>query len=245
MASKDRWQKAQEAERGFWQRTADNVAGNNKPGLSWYDWRAKNLQDLVSKALGESRADFAGSSALEIGSGPVGLVAFLDARERYAIDPLCDFYSSQPHLIEFRNPQVTYTPSRGESLEFDDSYFDLVAMENVIDHVEKADVVMQEINRVLKPDGVFFFTVNLHPGWGAFLHEIISAVGLDQPHPHTFSLTKVRQFVDRHGFEIKLEKWEDYREMRRQDFKSNRTKDKLKAISGLSEFLYTAVLTKK
>ncbi len=245
MASKDRWEKAQEAERSYWQRASKTVAEREGPGLSWYDWRAKNLCNLVGKGLGPERADFRDAAALEIGSGPVGLVAFLDARERYAIDPLCEFYATQPKLIEHRNPDVIYQPSRGESLAFDDHYFDLVVMENVIDHVEKADDVMREIHRVMKPDGVFFFTVNLHPPWGAFWHVIISAIGLDQPHPHTFSLKSVRQFLDKHGFAIKHEQWENYRENKRRDFKSARTKDKLKAISGQTEFLYTAVVVKK
>jgi len=245
MASKDRWEKAQEAERSYWQQASQNVAEQKRAGLSWYDWRAKNLQGLVSKALGADRSDFSNAAALEIGSGPVGLVAFLNARERYAIDPLCDFYSSQPHLIEHRNPDVVYQPSRGESLDFEDHHFDLIVMENVIDHVEKADDVMREINRVLKPDGVFFFTVNLHPAWGAFWHVIISAIGLDQPHPHTFSLKSIREFLDKHGFKIMHEQWEDYKENKRKDFASSRTKDKLKAISGLTEFLFTAVLIKK
>lgn len=244
MATEKRWQEAQTHEKAFWEQAAAKIQ-SGASGLSWYKWRAENLMNMMAKAFPNDTPSFSNSRVLEIGCGAVGAVAFLDARERVAIDPLNDYYASRPELAEHRNSEVEYRKARGEQLEFADQSFDLVIMENVIDHVEKADAVMQEINRVLKPGAYFFMTVNLHPAWGAMLHNFVSAIGIDRRHPHTFTLDRVRKFLDTHGFEIKHEEWQNYGECRRADWKSRVTRDKLKAVSGLSEFLFTSVNVKK
>jgi len=51
----------------------------------------------------------------------------------------------------------------GESIPYDDDSFDVVFSDNVLEHLEEPERVFQEINRVLKPGGVFLFkTPNKH-----------------------------------------------------------------------------------
>lgn len=245
MTSHDRWKLAQQHEQQYWERAADRMKQQGKEDLSWYKWRAGNLKNLVSLAFPDRPVSLEEAVVVEVGSGPVGVVAFLEGRERYAVDPLCDYYSTRPELIEYRSPEVKYSPTRGESLDFSDKSVDLVIMENVIDHVENADQVMQQIHRILKPNAIFFFTVNLHPRWGAMLHRLVSAARIDKCHPHTFTLGRIRTFLNRHGFAIAHEQWQDYATCRREDLRSPSLKDKLKGLSGLSEYLYTAVLQRR
>lgn len=72
--------------------------------------------------------------ALEIGSGPIGIVNFLEWGERYAIDPLEHFYRQRQSLIKLRKAGSTYLPGMGEHLPFGDASFSLVIIDNVIDH---------------------------------------------------------------------------------------------------------------
>jgi len=95
-----------------------------------------------------------------------------------------------------------------------------------------------------KPGAVLYLTVNLHPGWGAFLHKIVSELRIDKGHPHTFTLSSIRTFLQRHRFNLVFEDWEDYKECRKNDLKSGSRKDKIKGISGLSEFLFSSISEK-
>ena len=241
MATESIWKQAQEFEQAHWEAVANRIRTENSDGLEWYQWRADNLLSIVKKAFGDSAPDFSDSSVLEVGSGPVGLVSGLKASRRVALDPLMDFFNTQKELTQYRDNQVEYVSSPGETLPFEDQSFDMVVIENVIDHVKNASGVMDEIYRVLRPNGILYLTVNCHPLWGFVLHEVVSAIRIDKGHPHTFTLSKIRRFLSGLGYKLQYEEWENYWQCRRNDWKSNSTKGKLKAISGLSEFLYTSV----
>jgi len=241
MVSRSRWTHAQEYEQSFWRNQAERIAQGEEGDLSWYNWRANRLRELLDGCVPDGSADGVLGSVLEVGSGPVGIVSFLGAREAVAVDPLSDFYGSQPALIAHRNPAVTFLRGGGEELPFPDARFDLVILDNVIDHVQDADGVMAEITRVLQPRGHLYFTVNLHPLWGYGLHRVLSRLYVDRGHPHTFSLPKVRRFLSVRGFRILHEQWEDYRENRKKDWAAPDRKSQIKAIAGLTEYLYTAI----
>ncbi|WP_454824717.1 class I SAM-dependent methyltransferase [Paraburkholderia xenovorans] len=51
-----------------------------------------------------------------------------------------------------------------ENLTFADNTFDIFITQDVLEHVFKPDVAMQEIMRVLRPDGAHVFTVPKHKG---------------------------------------------------------------------------------
>jgi len=241
MADSSRWKQAQSYEKAFWENTANRIEKANGPQLSFYGWRAENLANNLKKALRDKAPAIKDMSVLEVGSGPVGLVSALDAKECAAIDPLCDYFSSQPSLVKHRGEHVDYIQSKGETIPFDDAHFDMVVIENVIDHTQNIDTVMREIRRVLKPEAILYLTVNLHPTWGYYLHEFVSKLRIDKGHPHTFTIDRIRKFLLGHRFDVRYDEWEDYKECRSKDRKSNFTKDRLKALSGLSEFLYTSV----
>jgi len=243
MVTKQRWKEAQSYEKSFWANAAKNIDSGG-PDLSWYDWKAKNCMEKLSTAFPDEPLNISESKVLEVGSGPVGIVAYLEAETKKAIDPLADFYGSQNSLSEHRDNTVEYIQGQAEELPFDNDYFDLLVIDNVIDHVHNADQVMTEIHRVLKPESVLYFTVNLHPPFGAFKHEILSKLKIDKGHPHTFTIKKIQNFLASHGFSIKYEEWEDYEKCRQDDLNSDSRKARIKGFTGLSEFLYTSVCLK-
>jgi hypothetical protein len=126
-----RWQKAQEYERGFWQRLGQKIETGVTGQLDWCRWRAARLEELLATVPTPASP---ARRVLEIGSGPIGIINFLDWPERYAIDPLESFYARQPSLIR-RAILVRRTVRRPESsCRWEDASCGLVIIDNVIDH---------------------------------------------------------------------------------------------------------------
>lgn len=243
MASLKRWRQAQEYERAYWKKAADRIASGVSGQFSWYEWKAGEMEKRLAPYFKEDEKIKA--RVLEIGSGPIGIVTFLKWGERYTIDPLEDFYKSNPVLSQLRDRTVRYGQGGGERLPFEDGALSLVILDNVLDHVHEASGVLNEIHRVLAKDGILYLAVNLHTSWGAFLHRILSRLLIDRGHPYTFTAGSIRTFIQRHRFNILTESINDYQQARAQDLKSAASKDKIKGYTGLSEFIYYAVCGKK
>ncbi|HEY4035819.1 MAG TPA: bifunctional 2-polyprenyl-6-hydroxyphenol methylase/3-demethylubiquinol 3-O-methyltransferase UbiG [Ktedonobacteraceae bacterium] len=111
----------------------------------------------------QQRIDPQGTKVLDVGCGG-GLLA-----EEFAclgcqvtgIDP------SEPSLATARKHaqqsglDISYQVGLGEQLPFADTSFDIVVCCDVLEHVDNVAQVIQEISRVLKPDGLFFYdTIN-------------------------------------------------------------------------------------
>jgi SAM-dependent methyltransferase len=96
---------------------------------------------------------------LEVGSGGCGL-SFNFGGDVVGIDPLADDLRKLfPWQRESNVPTMT---AEGEHLPFDDASFDIVLSDNVIDHAEDPQRIVDEMARVLKPGGVLYFTVHVH-----------------------------------------------------------------------------------
>lgn len=244
MVSNNRWTEAQSYEREYWEKSAQRIEEGQSSDLSWYEWKAGWLKEKLAAAYPGGPIELSDKKIIEVGSGPVGVISYLEGKERYALDPLCDFYSTQPAFVRSRSEGVNYVNTQGENLQFETGTFDMGILDNVIDHVLNADSVIDEMHRVIKDGQTLFFTVNLHPTYGYFLHRIISRLKIDRGHPHTFTLEKIRRFLNEHGFEILYEEHEDFKESLMKDLKSSSLKDKVKALTGLSEFLYVCVAKK-
>jgi SAM-dependent methyltransferase len=236
---RSRWLEAQEYERGFWQRLGTSIEEGSTSQLDWYKWRARQLEHLLAR-LPDSRQ----GRVLEIGSGPIGIVNFLDWGERYAIDPLEGFYRQRPSLIKLRNPGSTYLEGSGERLPLEDQSCALVIIDNVIDHTFAPALILQEISRVLEPAGLLYLSVNVHTGWGAMLHNLMAVLRIDKGHPYTFTSSTLQRFLARHGFLIRLEEIGDYRQARETDRRSPRLTDRIKGYIGISEFQHLVVCSR-
>lgn len=79
----------------------------------------------------------------------------------------------------------------GKTIPFDDNYFDSIISNQVFEHVFNPDEFLQEINRVLKADGVFLLTVPFV--WDE--HE--------QPYDYArYSSFGLKHILNKNGFEI-------------------------------------------
>lgn len=239
MVTKQRWQEAQTYEQSYWANLAEQIASGSQGQLDWYAWKAKLMEGRLEKHLSAGGRSHA--RILEIGSGPIGIVTFLDWGQRYTLDPLEKFYAANATLSKLRNPAVTYGIGSGEQIPFDSNSFDVVILDNVLDHVHQAPQVLDEIQRVLKSSGLFYIAVNVHTNWGAFLHRILSRLKIDRGHPYTFTPLSIREFLEVRKFSVVQEFVNSYEEARLEDLRSSSLKARIKAQTGLSEFVYFAV----
>jgi SAM-dependent methyltransferase len=236
-----RWQKAQQYEQGFWQRLGESIEAGTREHLDWYNWRARQLERRLA-SIGAGHFD---GKTLEIGSGPIGIVNFMEGGDRYAIDPLEHFYCTRPTLVALRRPGVTYLDGTGERLPFERGSFSLVIIDNVIDHTYAPERILREIRRVLAPDGYLYLSVNVHTRWGALLHVLLATAQIDKGHPFTFTSRSLREIVAANQFETVFEHVDDYQRAKQEDCTSSLLTSKIKGFTGLSEFTHSVICRRR
>jgi SAM-dependent methyltransferase len=236
-----RWLKAQEYERAFWEQLGDEIAAGTTTQLDWYKWRASQLESFLARV---GNATVTTGRVLQIGSGPIGVVNFLEWGDRYAIDPLEPFYRERPELIKLRKGGAIYLTGSGERLPMADSSVALVILDNVMDYAYSPDKIVEEIYRVLQPAGQLYVCVNVHTSWGAVLHEGLALLHIDKRHPYTFTSRTLRRLLGSHGFMIVLEQIEDYGQVRAVNRQSFRVTDRIKSYTSLSQFQHQALCQK-
>ena len=114
---------------------------------------------IIRKRLAEYLPIDEGTSVIEVGSGPHGLIFGFGARRGVGIDPLAVDYKRLFPELQCRAQTVA---AIGEELPFGDASFDVVLSDNVIDHATRPLAIVDELVRVLRPGGVLYFTVNVH-----------------------------------------------------------------------------------
>lgn len=244
MTTVNRWKQAQEYEQGYWEGVARRIAEGSYQQIAFYDWRAGELRRRL-EAVGESALLAEGTARiLELGSGPVGVVGYLEGAERVAVDPLNDYYRGNDRLTELRNPDVRYLSAPGEAVPLESDRYDLVIIENCIDHVQDVGAVMSEIRRLLKPGGYLYITVNSRSLPGYWIHQALARLGLDPGHPHTFTPRRFRRLLRDHGFTLRSCEAGSWWEAWVEDFRGEGWRARAKAALLVSEFLLIAVARK-
>lgn len=243
MSTAARWTVAQGYERGYWEQAAEEVARGATGKVDFYQWRAEQLKERL-EALGHTSITDGSAKVLEVGAGPIGLAGFFPATEQVSVDPLEGFYRSNPAFAEIRSPDVDYREGVGEALPCEDDHFDLLIIENCIDHVRDMDVVMAELRRVLKPGGILYLTVNARSRIGYVVHRVLSRLKIDPGHPHTLTPKRADKLITSSGFSMIDVEVGSYWQAFRQDLASRTLRDTAKAVLGVSEYVVSTISRK-
>lgn len=230
-----RWKLAQEYERNWWLHQSEKI------NLTFYENFAKEITGLLSPFIKIQTA----TKILEIGSGAAGIITHLFSDFRFAIDPLEDFYSSIPKYKKYRDEKVFYQVAVGENLPFKSEFFDLIIMDNVLDHCDNPQKVLEEMNRTLKQKGILYFRQNTYHLWGRSVRKLMETFLIDKGHPHTFSKKELDETFKNFGFEILYKNRDGYLSTWLWEIKSNRLIDKIKAFLLVNRDKYTIVLRKQ
>lgn len=192
MTNKNRWNKAQNYEKNWWQQRHNSI------DLSYL----KRFADDLMNATSQFHTYNDNSKILEIGSGPAGIITHLPGKLRCAIDPLDDFYASVPEYSKYRDKKVQYSNAKGEELPFDDNTFNLIIIDNVLDHCQEPEQVLREVNRVLENDGIIYFKQNVYHSIGKVIRNLLEKIEFDKGHPHNYTKKDIHQLFDSYNYKL-------------------------------------------
>jgi len=98
-------------------------------------------------------------------------------------------------LASQRFPDHVYSRQNITAIGFKDASFDRIVCFNVIEHISDQDAVLEEIKRLLKPDGRLIIGTNIRDSTAWFLYQLF--IG-EHTHIREFSVNEFLDFLGRH-----------------------------------------------
>ncbi len=175
----DRWKIGNQEEKDFWLSLKEEEFLAQERG-----YRSFAEQIMHRLPLYDIKPNY---RALQVGCAVIDAIVFMEGGDRYAVDPLADFYKQ--HFERANNPSVDYRQGVGESIPFQDAFFDVVICSNLLDHVANYHVVLEEIKRVLGQPNIVYFGTDVYPDGIAVSRWEKTSRGeiFDIQHPHSFT----------------------------------------------------------
>lgn len=119
------------------------------------------IRNSILKAIKEA-SPFLSGKLLDVGCGRMPYKKYLFDHTRIESYTGLDIENALFYGLDIR-PDITWD---GKVIPMNDACYDCVMATEVLEHCPEPKITLMEINRVLKPGGVFFFTVpflwNLH-----------------------------------------------------------------------------------
>lgn len=169
-----RAQRALDRQLEYQRRKAQLVPGREPEIILAMQRSSKRVRDLL-ETFQPIAAD---ARVVEVGSGAHGLIFYFGARNGIGVDPLAVSYANL--FPQWQRCAFTVA-AYGEQLPFSNASFEVVICDNVVDHAESPETIVNELIRILAPGGLLYFTVNVHHqlySVAAQTHATWKAVGL-------------------------------------------------------------------
>jgi SAM-dependent methyltransferase len=132
---------------------------------NWDKWAGHYISEyprgqFILRTLGRYAPDFRpqGARVLDVGCGDAGvLIAFAEAGAACAgMEPDARSLERGRVRAEEHGVRVDLRQGFAEALPFPDAAFDLVVLDNVLEHVQDREKTLAEIRRVLRPGGLLY-----------------------------------------------------------------------------------------
>ncbi len=176
----------------------------------------------------------ADAKVLDIGAAQ-GLLLICCAKmglQPAGVEPWTSARQVAQQLAEREGVEITILPGSAESLPFPDDQFHIVHANSVIEHVRDPQQVFNEVHRVLKPGGAFWFSaasslcprqfeIALFPCFSwypeSLKHRIMRWAQTHKPHligntatpaMHWFTPRKVNRMLRKGGFQRIYDRWD-------------------------------------
>ncbi|MDQ6969341.1 MAG: methyltransferase domain-containing protein [Mariprofundus sp.] len=139
------------------------------------------------------------ASALEIGGGPLCISRLLTFRNKTYLDPLIDDFR---RLFPGELPEeAEYLATTAEHINKPASHYELILCLNMISHSLNPELIMHEIERLLKPHGTLILSIRTHSPIEARLHYwALQYVAFlcRKTRPYYYSAIGIRRTLERH-----------------------------------------------
>jgi ubiquinone/menaquinone biosynthesis C-methylase UbiE len=148
-----------------------------KTFAEWEFGQSKRLNNYYLPEI-DLLKEIQGKTILDIGAGSGGKTTFYalnGARRVTGIDMEEGFITQARGFASSKNARdIDFIVANAEEMPFQDASFDMCVMNDVFEHLSKPEVVLREVNRVLKPHGKVFINSPpyFHP-YGAHLTDLI------------------------------------------------------------------------
>ena len=148
-----------------------------KTFAEWEFGQSKRLNNYYLPEI-DILKEIQGKTILDIGASSGGKTTFYalnGARRVTGIDMEEGFITQARGFASSKNARdIDFIVANAEEMLFQDASFDMCVMNDVFEHLSKPEVVLREINRVLKPHGKVFINSPpyFHP-YGAHLTDLI------------------------------------------------------------------------
>lgn len=113
-----------------------------------------------------------------------------------------------------RGIKAKFIVADAEKLPFKNNFFNIVTCFDVLEHVKNPSVMLKEINRVLKPGGIFHAFIptedNVFSPEGLLIKLGWRAKEIYGGHPHHYSYSFIDGLLNKSGFKIKKIKWGEH-----------------------------------
>ena len=130
---------------------------------------------------------------LDVGCGHGVLCNLLKKEERYPYG--IDISSVGVAFCQDKVKDVEFVQGKAEELPFEDNYFDVVASNQMIEHLSTPEIAIKEMIRVCKNGGKLLITTPIGDSMGA--------VGV-HGHLHNFDLYNIMSLFDQFGDDYKI-----------------------------------------
>jgi ubiquinone/menaquinone biosynthesis C-methylase UbiE len=148
-----------------------------KTFAEWEFGQSKRLNNYYLPEI-DLLKEIQGKTILDIGAGSGGKTTFYalnGARRVTGLDMEEGFITQARGFASSKNARnIDFIVANAEEMPFQDASFDMCVMNDVFEHLSKPEVVLREVNRVLKPHGKVFINSPpyFHP-YGAHLTDLI------------------------------------------------------------------------
>lgn len=100
----------------------------------------------IRRDIGLDLINLRNKFVVEVGGGPVGVIADIRCARKEIVEPLTETYKEYW-------PCPYHVPGVGEALPYGNGEVDVVVITNALDHCQRPEIVLWEVKRVLRPGG--------------------------------------------------------------------------------------------
>ncbi len=191
----------------------DSIRWQASQKLSIQAWKKKNLtteRERLERSLLPILQRYARTypehaSVLEIGCGPICLIQLLPQQNKTYLDPMADDFR---RMFPGKLPEEgEYLTAAAERIPKPDASYDLIVCLNMISHTLNPELVMNEIERLLKPGGKLILAIRIHSQIEARLHYLAIRMFpslCNKTRPYYYARKGIRRTLQRH-FNIEKE----------------------------------------